>query len=88
MSTYNMRIYIREKCELCEEAVEVAEKLAKFYPLKWEVYNITNDPEAYERFGMEIPVVELDGVQIAVGKVTMVDMVGYMERKYRETAGK
>lgn len=68
---------------MCDDAAQIIAKLAKFYPIEWEIYDITRDPKDYEKYGLEIPVVEIDGERVAEGCVTQYELVGYFERCLR-----
>ncbi len=58
----HVRVYSREGCHLCDEALEVLGNPAyrSYLPVP-EVIDIDDDPVLQERFGLLVPVVELDG---------------------------
>ncbi len=57
-----VRVYSREGCHLCDEAVELLwdARYGAYLPLA-EVVDISTDQDLTARFGTEIPVVEFDG---------------------------
>ena len=57
-----IRIYSREGCHLCDEALEILWSPAyrSYLPVP-DVFDIDDDPELQARFGTLIPVVEIDG---------------------------
>lgn len=57
-----VRVYSREGCHLCDDAVELLwdSRYAAYLPLA-EVVDIAEDPELEAKFGTQIPVVEFDG---------------------------
>ena len=55
--TFNVVLYTRDGCHLCEEAQEV---LSEFGILP-TIVNIDADPNLRERFDTCVPVVEIDG---------------------------
>ncbi len=57
-----IRVYSREGCHLCDEAVELLwdARYCDYLPLA-EVVDISTDSELETRFGTQIPVVEFDG---------------------------
>lgn len=50
-------VYTRPGCHLCEDACEVLQR----YGLETTLINIETDPDLVTRYGLEIPVVEIDG---------------------------
>ena len=52
--------YTRAGCHLCEEAMDVLLRHARWLPVIEEV-DIDGDPHLVERFGTSVPVVEIDG---------------------------
>jgi hypothetical protein len=57
-----VRVYSREGCHLCDEAVEVLwNSLYRPYLPVPEVIDIDEDPELRAKFDLLVPVVELDG---------------------------
>lgn len=57
-------IYSRVGCHLCEEAITVAAGLA-VAPHVLEVVDIDADPSLTDRYTVRVPVVEVDGEEIA-----------------------
>ena len=57
-------LYTRAGCHLCEEAerVVVAERAATAFRL--ELVDIDRDPELARRYGVRVPVVAVDGVEL------------------------
>jgi thiol-disulfide isomerase/thioredoxin len=53
----SLRIYSKPGCHLCELAKDVLGRFAKRYPLSISEINIEDDPQLFERFKDEIPVV-------------------------------
>jgi glutaredoxin len=54
-------VYSKPDCCLCDEVKSLLRKLAVSHPFVWREVNILEDPEIYERFKVEIPVVFIDG---------------------------
>jgi len=54
--TLLIKFYTKPKCSLCDEARILLNQLRKEYPLKIEEINILLDPNLYERYKYEIPV--------------------------------
>lgn len=57
----HVRLYTKPGCHLCEEAWRemLAAGIADEYT--FEAVNIEEDPEAYERYRFEIPVITING---------------------------
>ena len=56
-------LYSRPGCHLCEVALEVIERVGADLGVGWEEIDIDSDPDLLDRFGEEIPVTFVDGVQ-------------------------
>ncbi len=54
-------VYTKPDCCLCDEAKSLLRKLAMSHQFDWHEINILGDPEIYEKFKDEIPVVFIDG---------------------------
>jgi len=61
----NVALYGKPNCHLCEQALEVIESVRMTHPFELAVVNILNDWDAYERFKHDIPVIFLNGAEIA-----------------------
>ena len=53
----------RAECHLCADARDVVERVARDFGLAWREQTIDDDAELTARFGEEIPVLLVDGVQ-------------------------
>lgn len=58
-------VYRRERCELCEKAVETIESVAgdAGVSVAIEEVDVDGDPELRERYGERVPVVAVDGAE-------------------------
>jgi thiol-disulfide isomerase/thioredoxin len=52
----SIKFYTKPKCSLCDEVRVFLTQLKKTYPLSVEEINILDDPDLYERYKYEIPV--------------------------------
>lgn len=59
MST--VQFYTREGCHLCEEALAVVERVRTGVAFHLEVIDVDSDPALAECYGLEVPVVLVDG---------------------------
>jgi glutaredoxin len=55
-----LTIYSKKACHLCDEAKSVLKK----YPVELEEIDIENDPQLFEKYQYEIPVIFLDGKKL------------------------
>jgi glutaredoxin len=68
-------IYSKPGCHLCDEMKGVVRRvLATDLDSSLEEVDISNDPALLERYGVEIPVLMLDGVKVAKYRVTEADV--------------
>ena len=58
-------LYTKPGCGLCEEAEEVLDLVRRRVPFDLTKQNILDDLDAYERYKHDIPVILLDGREIA-----------------------
>ena len=56
-------IYSKPGCHLCEDAAVQLYRLRQAHPFELREVNILSDPETFERFKHDIPVVFIDGKQ-------------------------
>jgi hypothetical protein len=62
-------IYSRPGCHLCDEMKAVVRRVAATTPLILEEVDITGDPMLEARYGLEIPVLVVDGRKAAKYRV-------------------
>lgn len=72
--------YTRKKCPLCVDGMLVLQMLQRQYPFELVEKDIEESDELTEKFGLMIPVVEIDGEIVQYG---MIDPIT-MEEKLRE----
>lgn len=56
-----VRIYIKPRCPLCEEALRLLERLRTRVEFVLEVVDIRDSAETWERYRHAVPVVTVDG---------------------------
>lgn len=61
-------VYTREGCHLCDDAIEILARYARWLP-PLETVDIDSDPALRERYTTVIPVVEIDGRERFRGRV-------------------
>jgi hypothetical protein len=62
-------LYKKERCPLCDEALEVIHAEARRSSFTLAVQDITHDPGLLAQYGHEIPVVLIDGTKRFFGRV-------------------
>lgn len=55
----SIKFYTKPKCSLCDEVRVLLNQLMKEFSLDIEEKNILDDPDLYERYKYEIPVLSL-----------------------------
>jgi glutaredoxin len=76
-------IYGKPGCCLCEKAEQVAARLRREFSFEIRLADITRDPVLRTRYREAIPVVALDGVEIARGQVTIAGLRAALDRASR-----
>jgi glutaredoxin len=65
-----LTLYSRPGCHLCEEMKAVVDRVAASRPFTMEVVDISSDASLEREFGLEIPVLFVDGRKVAKYRVT------------------
>jgi thiol-disulfide isomerase/thioredoxin len=60
-----LAIYSKPGCHLCDEMKAVVLRVAAAIPLRLEEIDISASPELEQRYGIEIPVLMIDGKKVA-----------------------
>jgi glutaredoxin len=63
-------LYSKPGCHLCDEMKEVIDVVAARVPFVLEVVDISTDPDLQARYGLQIPVLVIDGTKVAKYRVT------------------
>jgi glutaredoxin len=63
-------VYGKPECSLCDKATAILERLGAEFAYRIEHVDITEHPELFARYRYRIPVVAVDGREIASGIVT------------------
>jgi glutaredoxin len=80
-------VYGKPDCSLCEKAIAILEHLRREYGFHLEHVDITKDPGLFSRYRERIPVVLVDGREIAWGFVTTPAVRGRPESLVTEVIG-
>jgi len=76
---HRLTLYSKPGCHLCDEMKHVIDTVAARVPLSMDVIDITTDPELLARYGVEIPVLLIDGKKVAKYRVSAEEL----ERRLR-----
>ncbi len=74
-------LYTRPDCHLCEEMKEVLAGVAKDCPYRLAEINISGNPELEDCFGLEVPVLFINGRKAFKYRVTARDLRNRMKRE-------
>jgi len=66
---HKVTIYGKKECCLCDQALEVLEKVKAIQPFDLEKIDIADNPALLAEFGQKIPVIVVDGVQAFLYRV-------------------
>ncbi|WP_456277724.1 glutaredoxin family protein [Bacillus sp. AK128] len=69
MKTSTITFYTKENCPLCDKAKVIINELAQEFPVIIEEKDIYKDDQLLELYQLMIPVLTLDGEQIAYGLI-------------------
>lgn len=58
---HNVTLYGKKECCLCDEAMEVLDRVRASFPFELEKIDISASPELLQEFGLKIPVIFVDG---------------------------
>ena len=65
-----LTIYSKPGCHLCDQMKDVVRRVIAHSDITFEVVDISTDPVLTERYGMEIPVLLIDGRKVAKYRVS------------------
>jgi hypothetical protein len=69
MNPFQITVFSKEECSLCDDVIGRIERVAKDVPIQLQLVDITLDPEIYEKYKWVIPVVHIDGQEVFVSKM-------------------
>jgi glutaredoxin len=65
-----LTLYSRPGCHLCDEMKAVVDLVARSVPFTIDIIDVSNDPRLEARYGLEIPVLLINGRKAAKYRVT------------------
>jgi glutaredoxin len=69
-----LTIYSRPGCHLCDEMKDVVKRVAQSIPLQFEEVDISRSRDLEEQYGLEIPVLLVDGKKAAKYRIAEEDL--------------
>ena len=70
-----LTLYSRPGCHLCDEMKAVIDRVGRSVPLTLEVIDISTDPQLDAAYGLELPVLAVNGKKAAKYRVTEKELI-------------
>jgi glutaredoxin len=77
-------VYSRPGCHLCDEMRAVVDLVARRVPCTIDVIDISNDPQLEARYGVEVPVLVVNGRKAAKYRITEDELWRVLKARGRE----
>jgi glutaredoxin len=74
-------LYSKPGCHLCDEMKHVVDRVGSRIPFTLTVVDISTDRDLLERYGLEIPVLEIDGRKVAKYRISERDLEDTLARR-------
>jgi glutaredoxin len=74
-------LYSKPGCHLCDEMKHVVDRVGSRIPFTLKVVDIATDRDLLERYGLEIPVLEIDGRKVAKYRISERDLEDTLARR-------
>nr|WP_263324904.1 glutaredoxin family protein [Neobacillus sp. Marseille-Q6967] len=74
-------LYTRKRCSLCDKAKNMILELQDQYKFSLEEIYIEKSDELTERYGIMIPVVHINGEEVAFGIINKMDISNRLQEK-------
>jgi glutaredoxin len=76
-----LTIYSRPGCHLCDEMKAIVRRAAEMIPLDLRDVDISTDPQLEAQYGLEIPVLLVNGRKAAKYRVTEQELLRILEHR-------
>lgn len=83
----SVTLYSRPGCHLCDEMKAVLSRVARKVPLEIEEIDISIDPALEARYGVEIPVLLVDGRKAAKFRITELELTKILRARTGRAGG-
>ena len=74
-------LYTRKRCSLCDKAKNTIEELKEGWDFTLVEVDIDSSDELTELYGIMIPVVQIDGEEVAFGIINKIDISKRLQEK-------
>jgi glutaredoxin len=81
MSQTTITLYTRNRCSLCDKAKKIILELKQQWNFELEEIDIDQSDELTELYGIMIPVVHIDGEEVAFGIINKSDISNRLQEK-------
>ncbi len=75
-----MKLYTRKRCPLCDDAKKILLELREERGFSLEEVDIEESDALTELYGLMIPVVEINGVEVQYGKINKNVIKNYLNK--------
>lgn len=75
-----MKLYTRKRCPLCDDAKKILLELREERDFSLEEVDIEESDALTELYGLMIPVVEINGVEVQYGKINKNVIKNYLNK--------
>jgi glutaredoxin len=72
-------LYSRPGCHLCDDMKTVVQRVGQSMPITMETVDVSSDPELEARYGLEIPVLFVDGKKAAKYRVSEEELMRILQ---------
>lgn len=81
MNKSTLVLYTRSRCPLCEKAKNIILELKEEWDFQYKEVDIDQSDELTEKYGLMIPVVEIDGEEVQYGQIDEMDIIEAFSEK-------
>lgn len=75
-----VKLYTRKVCPLCDKAKKILLELSRDYDFRYIEIDIAENDFLTEKYGLMIPVVEIDGQEVQYGKIDKMFIQNYFTK--------
>ena len=76
----HLTLYTRHGCHLCDDLKETLRQIRRQQAFDLTEVDISQDPSLERRYGHDIPVLLIDGIEAARHRIDEADLVGKLQR--------
>ncbi|MFE8702243.1 glutaredoxin family protein [Cytobacillus sp. FJAT-54145] len=79
----SVKFYTRNRCPLCDKGKTIVMELKEEYDFEYEEFDIDESDELTEKYGLMVPVVEIDGEEVQFGQIDKMFINEALTKKIR-----